>query len=260
MDRIKSWFLLCVLIALPGFSAWASPWPDEGHLTVGHRGTPLLADENTLAAFQVAYDHGLHMFECDPRLTADGVYVIMHDADVSRTTDGSGKVSELTLAEIKQLRTASGHEVPTLAEALAFARDHDMSVYLDIKAPPGDGGELLVTTIEEADMVDRVIVGCWHVSTCLMVKKRQPELSLCISWPYPALTLGMARAVGAEAVGTLTELASPAMIRLAHAYGLKVITMPINDPEELQKFIDRGLDGLQSDDPRLLAPYGKNPG
>ena len=98
---------------------------------MGHRGTRVLADENTIAAFQAAVDYGLDIFECDPRLTSDGVYVIMHDSTVDRTTDGSGPVSEMTLEQVKNLRTESGYQVPTLEETLNFAREHDMSVYLD---------------------------------------------------------------------------------------------------------------------------------
>jgi glycerophosphoryl diester phosphodiesterase len=212
----------------------------------------VLADENTLAAFHIAWEHGLDVFECDPKLTADGVYVIMHDDTVDRTTNGSGKVSELTLGEIKVLRTAGGEEVPTLEETLRFARDHGMGVYLDLKSPPPDGGVELARLLAETEMTERVIVGCWHQATCRMMEAQEPALSTCISWPWPALTFSQARRLGADAVGTLKGLASASALRRAHRRGLRMITMPINDLDQLHKLKARGLDGLQSDDPRLL--------
>jgi glycerophosphoryl diester phosphodiesterase len=241
------------------FSSTASPWRDDRPTTMGHRGTPMLEDENTMAAFKAAYDHGLDMFECDPKLTKDGIYVIMHDDTVDRTTDGIGPVSEMTFEEVRKLRTKAGHRVPTLEEALTFARERDMNVYLDIKDPPEDGGALLVKVIRDAGMTERVVAGCWHKETVRMIEEIAPEISTCISWPWPALTMGQARRLGVDAVGTLKGLASKFSIRLAHKKGLKMVTMPINTGEDLEKFNRRGLDAFQSDDPRLLEPYGKQP-
>jgi len=228
------------------------PWRHDRPITVAHRGAPLQADENTMAAFKEAYRRGLDVFECDPRLTKDGVYVIMHDSRVDRTTDGEGMVADMTYDEVKKLRTASGHPVPTLREALQFARDHDMGVYLDIKEPPADGGRKLVGLIEETGMTGRVIVGCYHLKTVKMIERANPELSTCVSWPYPASTMWQAKRLGADAIGTLRGLATPRAIKKAHKKGLCLITMPINDEDEMRKLIERGLDGVQSDDPELL--------
>ena len=98
-------------------------WP--GIITVGHRGTVRFAPENTIAAFEKAIELGMDLIEIDVRETKDGHLVIMHDETVDRTTDGTGRVSELTLERIKQLDAGSwfgaqfkGERVPTLDEAL----------------------------------------------------------------------------------------------------------------------------------------------
>jgi len=249
--------LLIVIVTIAPLFASASPWVEGRHTTVGHRGTTILEDENTIAAFRSAYEHGLDVFECDPRLTKDGVYVIMHDSTVDRTTDGTGKVSDMTLEEIKQLRTENGHQVPTLEEALRFAGEHNMGVYLDLKEPTSEGAELLIKTIEETGMTHMVIAGCYELKTLRMIEKREPRISTCVSWPYPAATLGTAKLLGADAVGTLKGLASKPAVMAAHLWGLKIITMPINSSEMLDKFSKREVDGLQSDDPRLLEQYGE---
>jgi len=238
----------------------ATPWRDDRPITVGHRGTTVLADENTMAAYQIAAEYGLDVIECDPKLTQDGVYVIMHDDAVDRTTNGHGRVADLTLAEIQELRTASGHEVPTLEQVLLFARDHDLSVYLDMKSPPADQGALLVKLLEDTGMTERVIAGCYHQKTCRMIEERNPKISTCVSWPWPVVTLGQAKRLGADTAGTLRGLASRGAVKRAHRQGLHMITMPINSKAELDKFKTRGLDALQSDDPRLLEPYGRNAG
>jgi glycerophosphoryl diester phosphodiesterase len=245
-----------ILIFLLPLEVSAAPWQEGRPTTVGHRGTTVFADENTIAAFTIAWEQGLDVIECDPKLTRDGVYVIMHDDDVDRTTDGHGAVADLNLAQVKKLRTHSGLAVPTLLEVLEFAGDHGLSVYLDVKHYPADGGELLVRNIEEAGMLDRTIVGCYDLRTLVSVRRLRHDLSFCVSWPYPAGLL-TAALLGADAIGTLTELASPALIKTAHRLGLRVITMPVNDPQKLARLKRAGLDGLQSDDPRLLAPYGK---
>src|SRR5262249_841934 len=92
---------LIALLTLVSTSAWAEI------LVVGHRGTRVHAPENTIPAFLKAIELGADLLEMDVRETRDGVLVIMHDADVARTTDGSGAVSGHTLAELKQLDAGS---------------------------------------------------------------------------------------------------------------------------------------------------------
>ena len=108
---------------------------------VAHRGASLRYPENTLAAFRAAVRAGADVIELDARLTADGVPVVMHDAEVATTTDGSGFVHELTLAQVRALRAgpAPRGSVPTLRQALAFLRGR-ATVEIDLKNEPGEPG------------------------------------------------------------------------------------------------------------------------
>jgi hypothetical protein len=110
---------------------------------VAHRGASLRYPENTLAAFRAAVRVGADVIELDARLTADGVPVVMHDADVATTTDGSGFVHELTLAQVSALRAgpdpARRASVPTLRQALAYLRGR-ATVEIDLKNEPGEPG------------------------------------------------------------------------------------------------------------------------
>ena len=89
-------------------------------LRIGHRGARAYAPENTLASFKKAIEIGVDAVELDVRKTKDNQLVVIHDADVKRTTDGEGLVSELSLAQIKGFSAEGGEKIPTLAEALDF--------------------------------------------------------------------------------------------------------------------------------------------
>ena len=102
-------------------------------MVVAHRGASIEQPENTIAAFEAAIDAGADAVEFDVRMTVDGHAVVMHDADVSRTTDGNGLVSEMTLEEIRTLG------VPTLEETLGCLAGR-AAADIEIKNLPGEPG------------------------------------------------------------------------------------------------------------------------
>jgi glycerophosphoryl diester phosphodiesterase len=141
-------------------------------IAVGHRGTTRLAPENTLAAFDKAIDMGARAVEMDVRMTADGHFVIMHDASLDRTTDGKGLVSRLTLAEIKALDAGSwfapefaGTRVPTLREAARHLKGR-AAIDIDFKAGPDDSAARIAQILDEEGFGDgslvTVFVRAWH--------------------------------------------------------------------------------------------------
>ncbi len=130
-------------------------------MVISHRGEHLSHPENTLPAFQAAIDAGADYFELDVRTTADGHLVLMHDATVDRTTNGKGRVRDLTFDQVRALDAGAkfnpkftGTKVPTFEEALALAHGK-IGVYVDSKdiAPVA-----LVSALENADMLDKVVV------------------------------------------------------------------------------------------------------
>ncbi len=91
---------------------------------IGHRGASAAAPENTLAAFRLAKEQGAHGIEFDVQLSADGVPVIIHDDTVDRTTNGRGRVTDLTLAQLQALDAGQGESIPTLAQVFALFGPH----------------------------------------------------------------------------------------------------------------------------------------
>src|SRR5208283_5329571 len=128
---------------------------------ISHRGEHRAHPENTLPAFQAAIDAGADFFELDVRTTSDGRLVLMHDARVDRTTNGSGAVREMTFHQIRALDAGAkfspqfaGTKAPSLEEALALAHGK-IGVYVDSKdIAPTD----LAAALTQADMLNSVVI------------------------------------------------------------------------------------------------------
>ncbi len=101
-------------------------------LRIGHRGAKAYAPENTLASFKKALEIGVDAVELDVRKTKDTQLVVIHDADVKRTTNGEGLVNDFTLKEIKSFDAGGGEKIPTFEEALDFL-DKKVKVFVELK-------------------------------------------------------------------------------------------------------------------------------
>ncbi len=119
--------------------------PTDKVAVIAHRGASAYAPENTLAAFELADQMDADWYELDCLLAKDGAVVVSHDNDVDRCTDGTGLITEMTLAELKALDAGSwkdpkfsGERLPTLGESLAMAKDR-IGVYVEIKSVADDG-------------------------------------------------------------------------------------------------------------------------
>ena len=143
-----------------------------------HRGWCDKYPENTMIAYQKAVELGVDQIELDVRMTADGALVLMHDATVDRTTDGTGKIAEMTLAEVKKLDAGVrkgeefvGTRVPMFRELLTYLADHPtMTLDVELKEKPQDGCDTrafeacdkAIAMIEEYGFGERVILNAFH--------------------------------------------------------------------------------------------------
>lgn len=151
-------YLLC-----SGCDTPAGNMPDRG--ICAHRGAMDTHPENTLAAFREALCLGAHMIEIDVRLTKDGHLVILHDETVDRTTSGEGKISELTMDEVKDLDAGrwksdlfAGERIPELNEVLAIMPDN---IWLNIHLKGGRKlGEMVARVIVDENLVHQAFLAC----------------------------------------------------------------------------------------------------
>ena len=221
---------------------------------MAHRGNRVACPENTLAAFQRALDEGADILETDLHLTADGVFVCIHDATVDRTTNGSGTVSAMTLAEIKTLSAAYGspefenERVPTLAE-LAAILSPGVPLALELKADQfivADVCHRLVSELDQVGLRDRTVVLSFSVNRLLALRSVAPDIP--IGWI--TLTRAMPRR-GFQFLGPLWPLLilNPFYVRLAHSRGQMV--GPLDPTPDSRLWFYRWLecDVVLSDDP-----------
>jgi len=166
-------------------------------LIMAHRGAADDAPENTLAAFALALEQGADVLETDLRFTRDNAIVLLHDVTLDRTTNGCGRVSDLTLAEVKRLRarqpntgTLSDQEVPTLAELLALTRG-EIPVALELKDPRfahAENATRLVTILQHTQAMATTVLVSFHLPLLLAVKAVAPTLPIgmiTLANPFP---------------------------------------------------------------------------
>jgi glycerophosphoryl diester phosphodiesterase len=240
---------------------------------VGHRGAAALAPENTLAAFRAGMAAGADAVECDVHRTRDGALVLMHDADVSRTTDGSGDIGSLGLAELRSLNCAAQfsdgrferQRIVTLGELLTLTRGH-CGVQIEIKVPKGtpyDGIEArVVDALHEHGAFDAAQVICFDGATLARVRALAPGLPLGLlasraSLPTrlqddPAGLAALAVDCGAEFLSLDRQFVAPQHRQATRQRGLDLAVWTVNDPQEMQQFIRLGVDAITSDRPDVL--------
>ena len=232
-------------------------------LVVAHRGASADAPENTLAAFRLALEQGATVVECDVHLSADGVPVVIHDDTVDRTTDGSGAVANLSLAQLEALDAGSwldarfvGERIPTLDETLALCAGRGR-VFVELKR----GGGLPLVDAALA-CVERsrceVAVISFGPEEVAGVARARPDLALgflvgkghLLQHGVPA-ALRTARDCGAAFISPHHEPVDRAFVTAAHEAGLPVSVWTVDDPERMRALAAVGIDALTTNRPAL---------
>ena len=169
-------------------------------LVGAHRGAMCYAPENTLAAFEKAIECGTYRIELDVRLSRDGEVVVMHDATVDRTTDGTGAVAEMSLAQLKRLRVGGTEPIPTLAETLQCVRGRSL-LLVEIK-PPGIA-DAVVDVLRREDMLGDCTISSFDEPSLLRVKELEPDLATAYFLIHPQPTFVASEVVDQVGVSML---------------------------------------------------------
>jgi glycerophosphoryl diester phosphodiesterase len=234
--------------------------PDQRRfLRIAHRGASAYAPENTLDAFIKAAELGADMVELDVHTSADGVPVIIHDADLTRTTNGQGLVSERSLSELKKLDAGRGETIPTLSEAAACCQEYGLGLYLELKSALA--APAVVELIQQQKLYHSAIVTSFRPDWLAHVKKLDPAIVTSVLFGAVNIdAVALAQAVGARYVHPAWESQAPEPHRLLtpdwiaeiRAAGLGIICWHEERPSEIAALGQLGVDGICSNAPDLL--------
>ncbi len=254
-------------------------------LVIAHRGGAGLFPENTLYAFQASWKLGVDVLELDVRETADGKLVVMHDAKVDRTTDGSGQISEMTLEVVKKLNagyrfSSDGGKtfpfreqkisVPTLQEV--FAALPEAKFVIEPKQATPTIVNSLCGLIREYKMIDKVVVGsfsqtnldnfrreCADVATSAGSSEVSQFLAMYKTGLGESYSPVMQALQVPEYIGSV-QVISKEFVEAAHKRNLKVHVWTINTAADMQRLLETGVDGIMTDYPdKLLMLLGRQP-
>lgn len=216
-------------------------------LTIGHRGVMGVEPENTLRSFVRADREGLDVIELDLHLSSDGALVVMHDATVDRTTDGTGAISDLTLAELRSLDAGGGERVPVFEEVLDAV---DAPLQAEIKDRAA--ARALAEVMRRRNLLERVTVISFHDDALREVAEHLPGVrTALVASRYGEEVVDRAAAVGASmAVLNLRRLTLSIVERL-HARDIAVVSWVVNTPRDLLLARTLGVDGGTTDFPQV---------
>lgn len=219
-------------------------------LRIGHRGARAYEPENTLRSFKKALEIGVDAVELDVRKTKDDQLVVIHNADVKRTTDGKGLVNELTLNEIKTFSTEKGEKIPTLREVLDFL-DKKVKILIELKEAGVE--KQVLTAVHERELQKNVIIVSFIEEALQKVKELDKKVDTGLIYARHKNPLKTALELRANYLLPLYRFTHTADVQKAHEKGLKVLVWTINKPEEVVEYVKKGVDGIASDRPDILT-------
>jgi glycerophosphoryl diester phosphodiesterase len=214
-------------------------------LTVGHRGVMGVEPENTLRSFRRAEQAGLDQVELDLHLSKDGALIVMHDADVDRTTDGSGLVRDLTLDEIRGLDAGLGERVPVFEEVLETVGRPIQAEIKDVAA-----ARALADTLRAHRATGRVSVLSFHDEALAEIRTLLPEVrTVLVASDLGPEIVTRAQAVGARLVSLELRQLTLDVVERCQAAGIAVMAWTVNTAQEWALARALRLDGAATDLP-----------
>lgn len=244
----------------------------EHPIRFAHRGSRVLWPENTMYAFERAIeDFGYHYLELDVRLTADRIPVVFHDATLDRTTDGTGKVSDHTLAELQALDAAyrfgpdgefplrgSGIRISPLEEL--YRTWTDVRLNIDLKGP--DEEWAVAEVIRKAQAEYRTLIGSFYDRRIARFRRITQGRVAVSAGPTAATAMWSASRAGRTTRRKVQAYQLPfnyrgfkideKLVDSVHRAGAQIHLWTVNEADDMRRFLDMGVDGIVTDRPDIL--------
>jgi glycerophosphoryl diester phosphodiesterase len=235
-------------------AAWPYPF------WIAHRGAGKLAPENTLAAFRTGAAHGYRAFECDVKLSVDGVPFLLHDSTLQRTTRERGLASARSWSELSRIdaggwhsRGFAGEAIPSFAAISAYCLRNGYALNAEIKPTPGAEAETGRVVANEAARLwagapAPPLLSSFRPDALAAAQAAQPSLPRALlldtwrnGWFEETQALGCLAVVANYAI-----LDAESIARIQGA-GMRVLTYTVNDPAPARRLVDWGIDGIITD-------------
>jgi len=226
---------------------------------IAHRGSGVGQFENTLRGLNIALASGVDGVEFDVRRAQDGVPVVIHDATLDRTTNGTGLVEEHSLTQLKNLDAGEGEQIPTLMEVLELTMvDKTLIFHVDIKSK--DIEEQVLHIGQEMGLLDRVVISSFHPSVLKRIRQLNAEVTTAYLYSSDETAVRTAQKLGCMGLHPIFTSVTPELVKEAKSKGLFVNAWTVNFTEEMQRLIGLGVDGIITDNPPLLLELLRSDG
>ncbi|RMX08038.1 glycerophosphodiester phosphodiesterase [Corticibacter populi] len=247
----------------PEWTEWPYPF------WVAHRGAGKLAPENTMAAFRHGAHFGYRMFECDAKLSRDGVLFLMHDTELARTTNGEGIAAEQDWGTLAQLDAGSWHSrrwagepLPTLRNLLHWCIRNHYAINIEIKPSPGaesETGRAVAELVAQIwpDTLPPPLLSSFKPQALAAARQAVPAQTRALlmdEWSDGSLAL--AGELGCAALVCNQLLWTPERVQQCHGRLLRALSYTVNEAEHAQRLKDLGTDGIITDRIDLFSPIG----
>ena len=223
---------------------------------IAHRGARASEPENTVIAMNKAFECGADAVEVDLRFTCDHKLVVIHDDTLERTTNGTGKVSDMTIEQLRALDAGKGERIPELSEALSVAKRYSRPLVIELKE---EGMEWQVLEeVTEAGLGDKVTISSFIHTSLRNLKEKAPEIKTgVISASVPVNPVRLVQDAKADVIFAKYSRITREFIDACVGYeGIEVYLWTVNTIDDLNNAISYGVDGVVTDNPCELIRMG----
>ncbi|RLG35063.1 glycerophosphodiester phosphodiesterase [Methanosarcinales archaeon] len=216
---------------------------------IAHRGARASEPENTVRAMNKAFECGADAVEVDLRFTCDHKLVVIHDDTLERTTNGTGKVSDMTIEQLRALDAGKGERIPELSEALSVAKRYSRPLVIELKE---EGMEWQVLEeVTEAGLGDKVTISSFIHTSLRNLKEKAPEIKTgVIIASVPVNPVRLVQDAKADVIFAKYSRITREFIDACVGYeGIEVYLWTVNTIDDLNNAISYGVDGVVTDNP-----------
>lgn len=238
---------------------------------IGHRGARGHSPENTLSSFQKAYDLGAKWVELDTKETLDGILIVMHDDDIDRTTNGTGKVTRTNWKEIQKLDAGSwfsekykGEKVPSLEQSVNLFSKLHLGVNIEIKPCPNKEKS---TAILVAEFVKNQwpkglfppLISSFNMESLYVAKNHNPDIMIGTLYEneLPSDWKKTAEELEAKTINLDKDIVNEKMIYEIKNAGYEVLIYTVNEKSDADKLFSMGVSSIFTDFPDRMQEFIK---